>query len=42
MFLNEKHEKDCKKKELEILKEKEDTTSDIKELRIKYDNLKAG
>lgn len=41
IFLNEKHEKDCKIKELETLKEKEDTTSDIKELRVKYDNVKA-
>lgn len=39
MFYNEKHEKESKIKELQILKE--DTPEiEIKELKAKYDNLK--
>ena len=39
MFYNEKHEKECKIKELLIIKE-ETPVVDMKELKAKYDNLK--
>ena len=35
--MNEKHEKECKIKEIALLKEKEAPACDIKELRTKYD-----
>lgn len=42
LFMNEKLDKECKAKELEILKEqmKDEGVPEIKELRVKYDNLK--
>lgn len=40
MFLNEKHEKDLKIKELEVLKSKEESVSEVKDLKIKYENIK--
>ena len=39
MFYNEKHEKECRTKELAILKE-ELPTIELKELKAKYENLK--
>ena len=39
MFYNEKHEKECRTKELQILKE-EMPTVEVKELKAKYENLK--
>ena len=39
MFMNEKHEKECRAKELQILKE-EMPTVEVKELKAKYENLK--
>jgi hypothetical protein len=46
MFLNEKHEKDLKIKEIEVLKSNEDqakaedSNSELKDLKIKYENMK--
>ena len=40
MFLDQKHEKDCKIKELLILKE-ENPPGELKEMKIKIENLKA-
>lgn len=39
MFYNEKHEKECRVKELQILKE-DMPTVEVKELKAKYENLK--
>ena len=41
IFLNEKLEKDQKIKEIEILKSTEDLSSEAKDLKIKYENMKA-
>ena len=40
MFINTKAEKDQKAKELQLLKEEQAPAVDVKELRIKYENLK--
>ena len=39
MFYNEKHEKECKIKELQIIKD-EQPNIEVKELKAKYENLK--
>ena len=39
--MNEKLEKDQKIKEIEILKSTEDLSSEAKDLKIKYENMKA-
>lgn len=40
LFMNEKLEKECKIKELTLLKEKEGPIEDATQIKIKYENLK--